>query len=268
MIVQVTDQRNIMPKYDVAVIKRTQDFSKDTYGQAYNKFSSFLAGNKDADSIEANATKEGYAVLSRPSLSNTEHNVVGVRSTRDAMRWIFNKDTKVGDVSPLYECGDNNHMLVVMLTGIHKRGYQPWDDEQVKSYLTSEVMKDKQAAILQEKMKDVKSFADVAKLPEVVTDTVKHVNFTSNAYISKIGNSEPALSGAVSTSKPGDFKAGIRGNGGVYAYQVLDQKKLDGQFDAKKENDQVLQSIKRTIGNVNSEMYEKAKVEDNRYLFY
>ena len=44
IIAQVTDRRNIIAKYNVAVIKRTIDFSKDTYNKAFNDFSSFLAG--------------------------------------------------------------------------------------------------------------------------------------------------------------------------------------------------------------------------------
>ena len=37
----------------------------------------------------------------------------GIHSTREALKWIF--DSKEGEVSPLYECGDNNHLLVVVL---------------------------------------------------------------------------------------------------------------------------------------------------------
>lgn len=268
IIAQIVAKHNMVDKYDVAVIKRAQDFSKDTYGQAYNKFSSFLAGNNNADSIEANASKEGYTVQSHPNMSNTDHNVAGVRSTRDALRWIFNKDTKVGDVSPLYECGDNNHMLVVILTGIHKKGYLPWNDEQVKSFLTSEVMKDKQAAILQEKMKDAKSFADVAKMEGVQTDTISHITFASNAFVSKVGSSEPALSGAVSTAKKGDFRSGVKGNAGVFAFEVLDQKTLEGTFDAKQEAAQATQAARRSANTFVAELYKKAKVTDNRYIFY
>ena len=137
IITQVTDRRNIITKYDVAVIKRTMDFSKETYGKAYNNFSSFLAGNSKVEDIEANAAQAGYNVQTRNSVSNTEHTIANVRSTRDAMRWLFNEDTKVGDISPLYECGENDHLLVIMLTGIHKKGYLSWDDEQIRSFLTS-----------------------------------------------------------------------------------------------------------------------------------
>lgn len=268
LVVQVTDRRNIVEKYNVAVIKRVIDFSKDTYGKAYNDFSAFLAGNTKTEDIEAHATEAGYTVLSRQGISNAEHTVANVRSTREAFRWIFNEDTKIGEVSPLYECGDNDHLLACMLTNVNKKGYQPWDDEQVKAYLTSEVMKDKKAALLQEKMANVKSIADVTKMDGAVSDTIKHVNFANNAFIAKVGASEPALSGSVSAAKKDDFKAGIKGNSAIYAFQVLNQSKTAGEFDVKKEKAQAAQMLQRALNGFTSELFEEAKVEDNRYIFY
>ena len=268
IIAQVTDRRNIVTKYNVAVIKRTMDFSKDTYNKAFNDFSSFLAGNTNVEDIEANAAQAGYNVQTRENVSNTEHTIANVRSTREAMRWLFNEDTKVGDVSPLYECGENDHLLVIMLTGVHKKGYLSWEDEQIRSFLTKEVMKDKKAALLAEKMKDAKSIADVAKIEGAVTDTIKRITFTSNAFISKVGTSEPALSGSISKSKKGDFKSGVKGKSAVYAYQVLDQKKSDVKYDQKEEEKKLQQSIARNLGNFTGELIQKADITDNRYIFY
>ncbi|MBO7120239.1 MAG: SurA N-terminal domain-containing protein [Bacteroidaceae bacterium] len=268
IIAQVTDRRNIVPKYDVAVIKRAMDFSKETYNKAFNDFSSFLAGNAKAEDIEANAAQAGYTVQTRNNVRSTEHNVVNVRSTRDALRWIFDEKTKVGDVSPLYECGENDHLLVITLAGIHKKGYLTWDDEQIRNFLTSEVMKDKKAALLQEKMKGVKSVADVAKLEGAVTDTIGHITFASNAFISKVGASEPALSGSISKAKKGDFKSGIKGKAAIYAYQVLDQKKTDEKFDKKAEEQKLQQSIARNLGNFTGELMQKANINDKRYIFF
>ena len=268
IIAQVTDRRNIIAKYNVAVIKRTIDFSKDTYNKAFNDFSSFLAGNPKAEDIEANAAQAGYTVQTRNNLRSTEHNVVNVRSTREALRWIFDEKTKVGDVSPLYECGENDHLLVLTLAGIHKKGYLAWDDEQIREYLTSEVMKDKKAAMLQEKMKAAKSIADVAKMEGAVTDTIHHITFMSNAFVSKIGASEPALSGSVSKAKKGDFKSGLKGKAAIYAYQVLDQKKSDAKFDQKEEEQKLQQTIARSLGNFQSELIQKADINDKRYIFF
>ena len=268
IIAQVTDRRNIVTKYNVAVIKRTMDFSKDTYNKAFNDFSSFLAGNTNVEDIEANAAQAGYNVQTRDNVSNTEHTIANVRSTREAMRWLFNEDTKVGDVSPLYECGENDHLLVIMLTGVHKKGYLSWEDEQIRSFLTKEVMKDKKAALLAEKMKDAKSIADVAKIEGAVTDTIKRITFTSNAFISKVGASEPALSGSISKSKKGDFESGVKGKSAVYAYQVLDQKKSDVKYDQKEEEKKLQQSIARNLSNFTGELIQKADITDNRYIFY
>ena len=268
IITQITDRRNIVTKYDVAVIKRSIDFSKDTYGKAYNDFSSFLAGNPKAEDIEANAAQAGYTLQTRNNVRSTEHNVVNVRSTREALRWIFDEKTKVGDVSPLYECGENDHLLVLTLAGIHKKGYLPWDDEQIRTFLTSEVMKDKKAALLMEKMKSVKSVADVAKMEGAVTDTIKHITFTGNAFVSKIGASEPALSGSVSKAKKGEFKSGVKGKSAVYAYQVLEQTKTDAKFDKKEEEQKLQQTIGRSLGNFSGELLQKADITDKRYIFF
>ncbi len=268
IIAQVTDRRNIIDKYEVAVIKRNIDFSKDTYGKAYNDLSSFLAGNPKAEDIEANAAQAGYTVQTRKNVSSTEHNVVNVRSTREAMRWIFNEDTELGDVSPLYECGENDHLLVIILNGVHDKGYMAWDDEQIRSFLTAEVIKDKKAAILMEKMNAAQSIADVAKMEGAVTDTIKHITFASTAFVSKVGASEPALSGAVSKANKGDFKSGVKGKSAIYAFQVVDKKKTDAKFDKKQEEQRLMQNVVRNTSNYTGELYQKADITDKRYLFF
>ena len=268
IVARVTDRRHFIPKYNVAVIKRPIDFSKETYNKAFSKFSSFLAGNAKLEDIEANAVKEGYAVQTREGVRSSEHKLVNVSDTREAMRWLFDEDTEVGDVSHLYECGEKDHMLVIVLTGIHEKGYLAWNDEQIRTFLTGEVMKDRKAAMLAEKMNGVKSVADVAKMEGAVTDTIHHISFGGSAFVSKLGSNEPALSGSVSKAKTGEFKSGIKGKAAVYAYQVLDQKKTGGQFDQKDEEQRLAQSISRNLGNWQAELIRKADITDRRYLFY
>ena len=135
VVVQVTDRRAMVTKYDVAIIKHTIDFSKQTYSDAYNKFSQYVSENNTIEGLEKSAEKFGFKVSERNRLMNSEHNVVGVRATREAMKWIF--DAKPGQVSPLYECGSNDHLLVVALDKVHPVGYRDLDGvkEEVKSWL-------------------------------------------------------------------------------------------------------------------------------------
>lgn len=267
-ILNVTDRRNFIDKYNVAVVKVPVDFSKETYSAAYNKFSSFIAGKNVAD-LEAEAQAAGYTVQSRQAISSAEHNVANVSSTREAMRWIFNDDTEVGDVSPLYECGDNDHLLVVILDGIHKKGYLSWDDEEIKNFLKMQVVQDKKAAMLQEKMNGMTTVKEVKTISEAFTDTMRHISFSGMTYVPHVGAMEPAIAGAVSTMKQGDTKMGIRGNGGVYALQILSQNKQnDVKYDQKAEEQSLTQMLMRSLQSLSQDLYLKADVQDNRYLFY
>ena len=82
---------------------------------------------------------------------------------------------------------------------------------------------------------------------------------------------EPALSGAVAGTEKGAFsKHVVKGQGGAYVFQVLDRKQREGvQFDEKKESQQLRQqTVQQTLGLAFQELQNRAKVEDNRYLFF
>lgn len=267
LVINVLETRNPIKKFDVAIVKTAVEFSKQTYDKAFSNFSSFLAG-KDAEEIDSLAEKAGYRILERDNLSSAEHSVGGVSGTRDALRWIFGEDTKVGDVSPLYECGNNDHLMCIVLTDITPKGYLSWDQEDVKSFLKTEVIKDKKAAILEEKLAGANSIAEVAKLPGAVTDTLRRVTFAQSVFVSKTGNIEPALSGNSSNAAKNAFKNAVRGNGAVYAYQVLATDKHEAKFDLKQEQGMLTQGALRSITTFQNDLYKKANVEDKRYLFY
>lgn len=266
IIVKVTDRRAMIDKYDIAVVKRPVEFSKETYTKAYNDFSHFIASNATLKDIEANALKNGYNLQSRNDLMNSEHYVGGIRSTQEAMRWIFNEDTDINSVSPMYECGENDHMLVVILTGVHQKGYRSMED--VKDILTKKVMEDKKAEMLKEKMANAKSIADVMKVNGAVSDTINHVSFSASTFVSKVGYSEPIISGAASKAENGKFISPLKGNGGVYAFQVLSKNKTAEKYDAKSEEMQQESMNMRAVSRFVNDLYEKANVKDNRYLFF
>ena len=268
IILKVTDRRNPIEKYDIAVVKRPIEFSEDTHNQVWNKFSSFLAANEKPEDIEANAAKEGYTVQTAQYIGAGDHYIANVRGTTDALRWVFDK-AKVGQVSELYEAGNaNDQLLVVMLTAIHKKGQRDIKDENLQQILKQEVIRDKKADQLVEKIKGMKSVAEVAKVAGAVQDTVSHITFASPVFVQKVASREPILSGAVSRAKKGDFVTGVKGEGGVYAFQVLSQEKLDGKYDEKQELAQQQSSLMQGLQSMMQVLARKAKIVDNRYKFY
>ncbi len=268
VIVQVTGRTGMNTKYVAAVIKKTIDFSKDTYNAAYNKFSQFVSESQTLDDLQKNAAKYGYQVQDRQGVRNSEHYIAGIPATRDALKWTF--EGKQGSVSPLYECGNNDHLLVVALNNINGKGYLSYEkNEDLKNYLKSEVLKDKKAEKILADVKNVKNMADARnKGGQVVR--VDQITFAAPAFVQETGASEPALSGAVAGTKKGAFcPRPIKGNAGIYFVQVLDQtRRADSKYDAKKYEQQAQQKALQRAGNFMQELIMKANITDNRYLFF
>lgn len=265
LILQVMNKKSMQTKYKVAVVKRPVEFSKETYNAAYNKFSQFVAQNTTIDSMVKNAEESGYTLTPRTDLSSAEHYVGGVRSTRETLKWIF--AAKPGEVSPLYECGENDHLMVVALDKIHEAGYR--DVNSVAEMLRSEIRRDKKADKLMAEMKKYNSIAQVKGMKDAVSDSVKHVTFSAPAYISVTRASEPVIGAVASKTAVNQVSAPIKGNAGVYMIQVYAKDKGNEKFDAKQEEATLNNMAVRIVGSqLINDLYQKAKVEDKRYLFF
>ena len=266
VVLQVLDRKAMVNKYVAAVIKKTIDFSQGTYRTAYNKFSSFVSGNQASADLLKNAAGNGYKVQELKDMTTASHYVANIHSTREALKWIF--EAKEGEVSPLYECGDNNHLLVVVLDKIHRIGFRDLSDPQVKEMVKAEVIKDKKAEQLMAKVNGVKSIA-AAKAKGGKISSVNQITFAAPTFIAATGASEPALSGAVSATKKGAFSAhAVKGNAGVYLFQVTNKTNRPVKFDEKTYEQKCRQKAMQYAGNFMNELYMKAHVVDNRYLFF
>jgi len=267
IILQVVDKKAMKTKTTAAIIKKLIDFSKATRSDAYNKFSEFVAKSATAADLEKNASKYGYHVQSLNDVSTSEHYVAGVHGTRDALKWIF--DAKQGDVSPLYECGDNDHLMVIVLSAIHPKGYRSWDDPQVKEILKREVIKDKKAEKLMAKLKGVNSIA-AAQAKGAKVSTVSQITFAAPAFVQATGSAEPALSGAVAATAAGKFsKNPVKGNAGVYVFQVVKKALRAGsKYNEAMAMQQAAQQNMQFLSNFMQDLILKANVVDNRYLFF
>ena len=263
VILQVMDKKAMKDKYQVAIIKRPVEFSKETYNKAYNDFSQFVAQNTTIDKIVANAEDNGYRLLERADFRSGEHYVGGVKGTRDALKWIF--AAKEGEVSPLYECGENDHLMVVTLEKINPAGYR--NINLVADMLRSEIIKDKKA----EKIMAELNGADINKAKSAanaVSDTVKHITFAAPAYVSVTRASEPVLGAFAGKTEVNKTTAPIKGNAGVYVMQVINKDKSAETFDSKTEESNLENMAARYSSSFISDLYKKAEVKDDRYLYF
>ncbi|EHO73754.1 peptidylprolyl isomerase [Segatella maculosa] len=266
IIVQVLDRKGLIEKYVAAVIKKSIVFSNDTYRMAYNKFSSFVSANQTADDIFKNASKNGYKVQEAKDVTTSQHYLANIHGTRDALKWLF--EAKEGEVSQMYPCGDNDHLLVAVLTKINHAGYRSLDDPQVKEIIKAEVLKDKKAEMLMAKLEGVNNL-NAAKTKGGKVSNVSQITFAAPVFVTTTGASEPALSGAVYATAKGKFSSKpVKGNAGVYVFRIENKTMRPGKFDARAMEQKLRQKSMQYAGNFMNELYIKADVVDNRYLFF
>ena len=267
VILQVTGKKAYKDKYKVAVVKRAVEFSKDTYSKAYNDFSQFIAANNTLDKLVANAEDAGYRLLDRTDLYSAEHSIGGVRGTKEALRWVFS--AKPGEVSGLYECGESDHMMVVGLVSVAPEGYRSL--AAVQNDLRMQLVRDKKAEKIMADMKaaNASTFDQYKGLANAVTDSVKHVTFDASAFVSVLRSSEPLVSAYASVGAMNQLSAPIKGNAGVFVLQPYAEEKLNETYDEKAEVDK-LQGMytNLVVRQFVNDLYLKANVKDDRYLFF
>ena len=267
VILQVTNKKAVKDKYKVAVVKREVEFSKETYNRAYNDFSQFIAANPSVEKMVANAEEAGYKLLDRADLYSSEHGIGGVRGTKEALRWAFDK-AKPGEVSGLYECGESDRMLVVGLVSVIEEGYRPL--AQVQDQLRAEIIRDKKAEKIMADMKaaNATTIAQYTSMANAVSDSVKHVTFAAPAYVAALRSSEPLVGAYASVSDINKLSAPIKGNGGVFVLQVYAKDKLNETFDAQSEEATLENMHARLASRFMNDLYLKGDVKDKRYLFF
>ena len=269
IILQVTNRKANVDKYDVALVRRAVDFSDSTAIAAYNTFSQYVSESQTIALLDSNAAKYGYIVESA-RIPNTTHFIANLRGTHPAVKWLFS-EAKVGQVSQPYDRasdqnGKSDYLLVVALDKVLPVGY--YDLDAVKEYVQAEVMKDKKFAQIAQKLDGVKSVAE-AQQKGARVDTIAQVTFPTP--VSLLGSRERSLSGAIAGTEKGQFsKHVVKGDNGAYVFQVLDRKQREGaKFVAKNaEMQQQQQYIQGAFRNLLQDLISKAKIVDNRYMFF
>lgn len=266
VILQVTDKKAVTDKYKVAVVKRVVEFSKETYNKAYNNFSQFIATNNTLEKMVANAEDAGYRLLERNDLSSVEHGIGGIRNTKEALRWAFS--AKAGEVSGLFECGDNDHMLMVGVSAVIPEGYRPL--ALVQNQLHFEVMRDKKADKIMADMSaaGASSFDQYKALPNAVSDSIEMVTFSAPASVACLHSSEPLVSAYASVGALNQLSKPIKGNGGVFVLQPYAEDQLKEEYNEETEMATLAAMHARWASQLLNDLRLKADVKDMRYLFF
>lgn len=266
IVLQVTNRKAVVDKYEVAVVKRTIDFSSDTHTQAYNRFSQFVSESMNTAGLAEKAAEYGYVVSDR-QLTSGDHDINRLQRSNEAIRWAFGK-AEEGELSEVIRCDNDDYLLVVGLQKVNPAGYADVDSK--KEELKQMVIRDKKFAKLAEKFNGVASIADAEKAGAQI-DTVNMITFAAPVSIRSLGTREPALSGAVAGTEKGQFcKTPVKGQQAAYVFEVLDRQVREGaqSDDASQESMAQQQAVRQVMNIATQDLIHSIKVEDFRYNFF
>lgn len=272
IVVQVMQRKNMVSKYNVALVKCPLNFSKETYNAALNKVNKFLAQNRTLADLEKNAAKAGYTLIDQPNYLQNNLSIqtqIGGSAAKDALRWVFD-DAKAGEISKLYECGrDNDHLLVIGVKSVNDDDYVGLDDENVRKTITQLCKQQKKGALLAERLKGVKSLADAKKQKGAVSQTLTDIVFLGQApALQQIGMPEPRLAGAIARTARGQFSGPVQGAAAIYFVQTTNKLAGSEKFDATTQQQQSAgRTAQMAMRGLLQGLMEEAKVKDNRYKF-
>ena len=267
IILQITQRKGNVEKFNVAIVKRAIDFSNETYNETYNKFSQFVSESQDIEGLQAKCADYGYVVMDG-QVTNADHTIANIRSSHDAIKWLFT-EAEEGHISKVFDrCGDNDRLMVVGLSKLTPKGYLA--QSTVEATLKQEVLRDKKFAKLSEQLAGVKSVAE-AQAKGARLDSISHITFRAPVYVPSIVMPEPALSGAVAGTEKGAFsKHVVKGQAGAYVFQVINRTQREGVTFNEKVSEAALRqsALQQTVGMAMQELRDKVEIKDNRYIFF
>ena len=207
--------------YDIANITYTVYPSTKTIEDLNNGLQEFIKANNTAELFAANAAKAGYNALP-VSVTAEDPQINNIEGSRKNVKWLF--EASEGSVSPIEKLSDK--IVTVALDKVNKAGYLSLDNSRVKAAMTVKARADKKAdalvAQLAGKAKDLNGYAE---LMNAKVDTTQ-VTF-GQMFIAKIGVGESDLTARVATAKLNDVVGPVKGNNGVYVFQVTKQERTE-----------------------------------------
>lgn len=253
------------PKARIAVVAHEITASTNTYQNVFAEVNRFVTENTTAEEFNAAIEEQGLNKRTFPTLRKSSSNITGLSNPRQIVRWAFDDNTKVGDISTVFDLDDM--YVVALLTKEVEEGYLPSED--IAERYNYIIKKEKKGNMLAEQAKaygtDYQKMIDNMKGEKT---TVENVTFEGRGF----GNFgvEDKVIGTVVSMKEGETSEPIIGGNGLYVVKVTKQEKAAAPADYASIEREKRSQFNNQILNQGaySALKDNVKIEDNSVLFY
>ncbi len=267
-IIKVTQPKTYQ-KYKISVIRKPIMPSKETEDAIYRKASLFASQAKDVESFDAAVKKDpSLSAYTADRIAPQASSINTLSQAREIVRWAYNDDQKVGDVSKeLFQLNEPSQYVVAVLTGKSTKNVPTI--EGYRADLTSKVRNQKKAEQIIKKLGTVSGTLDAMAQkygPQAQVQTADAM--TINAGLAGTGP-EPTVVGQAFALKAGQKSKAITGESGVFIIEVISTTPAPQIADYAQYKNQLQQSKTFTMGYLSDQaIQDKSNIEDLRYKFY
>lgn len=259
-IIDITDRTELKKKYQVALVERLVSPSQETYADIFNRANSFSINATNSSSFET-ALDSANVTRREAIIGEKDMEIAALENSRELVRWIH--EAEEGAVSPAFDVQDA--FVVAYVEEVNEKGTAPLED--VREQVKMEVIKEKKAEILKEKMSGYESLDQLANALGLQVKSASGINI-NNPFIEGAGY-EAKVVGTVSTLQQGQMSVPIAGNAGVFVVKVINvdqpqepnitsgRRILAQGYNMRIDNNAIFEALK-----------EDAEIVDNRMKFY
>ncbi len=259
-VVKVEAKRDV---YSIATVALRIEPSETTTNTLFTDATTFEMKVSDAapNSFSTIANEGGYSVRPISQLKVLDENLPGLGAQRNIVRWAFESDRNVGDISR-FDTADG--YVIAQMTKKYEEGVQT--PEQASARVLPILRKKKKAAVL----KDSFGSLDYESLKgqSAANSGSALAMTTRSSVISGIG-SEPYVVGKALALDVGQNASLIEGEYGVYALKITEKNEAMSLATYAPFTETIAtQRRNQAAANAFFALKEKAEIKDNRSIFY
>jgi len=263
-LIDILDQKNFEPAYNVAYLAKKIDPSTETDQTASGLATQFAGESRNAKSFDDNLQKKRLQRLVAPDILPTDYLIQGLGTSRQLVRWLY--DAEVGDVSESIAIGDR--YVVAVVTEVNKEGTMT--PKKARPMVEPILRNEKKSDQIIKKIGTANTLAAVASAtgqPEKQADSISF----SSPYIPNLGQEGKVVGYAFDkelTGKPASEP--VAGNSGVFVIKVNNvsaKANYNSDISQARRNQEQMQ---RTIlqRQAIESLKKTATIKDNRGKFF
>lgn len=260
-VVQITKATPTKEAVKVAFLAREVNASQETQRNIFSDASKFASTNNTLEKFRNSELKDKIRNASK--LGRNDYMVFGVGISRELVRWAY--EAKPGNVSNVFTLDDK--YVVAALSNAFEKGVATVENAREEAKI--EVLKEKKAAVLAERIKNANASTLEQLAPKVGREvqTATGINFSNN-FLTGAGQ-EPKVATYALSLPVNKLSEAVKGDNGVYVLNVRNITPAAPTSDYNIYKQQVKAPLEQRVeGQLFEALKKSVDLKDERFKFY